>query len=111
LKLKVLVLPPKGIATQGGERMDQQLKRTPFPTQPENLSATVPETAPDLIPEVRQSENTHEQEMEAVEIVLKGYVLPPRSNRGVPLKRYSPEKESRRCKYLVANIAEGNLSK
>nr|GFA98639.1 putative ribonuclease H-like domain-containing protein [Tanacetum cinerariifolium] len=49
--------------------------------------------------------------MEAFEIVSEGYVLPPRSNRGVPPKRYSPEKESRRCKYPVANIAEGNLSK
>nr|GFA12145.1 putative reverse transcriptase, RNA-dependent DNA polymerase [Tanacetum cinerariifolium] len=49
--------------------------------------------------------------MEAVEIVSEGYVLLPRSNRGVPPKRYSPEKDSRWCKYPVANIAEGNLSK
>nr|GFC35496.1 putative ribonuclease H-like domain-containing protein [Tanacetum cinerariifolium] len=117
-------------ATRGEERNHGPQNGTPLPTQPENLSVTVSETAPDLIPEVSnsntnsetgsffetpdhtgQSENTHEQEMEAVEIVSKGYVLSPRSNWGVPPKRYSPEKESRRCKYPVANIAEGNLSK
>nr|GEZ96749.1 putative reverse transcriptase, RNA-dependent DNA polymerase [Tanacetum cinerariifolium] len=38
------------------------------------------------------------------------YVLPPRSNIGVPPKRYSPEKTTRGSKYLMANIAEGNLS-
>nr|GEU91333.1 putative ribonuclease H-like domain-containing protein [Tanacetum cinerariifolium] len=74
-------------ATPGEERNHGPQNRTPLPTQPENLSATVPETAPDLIPEVSnsntnsetgsffetpdhtgQSENTHEQEMEAVEM-------------------------------------------
>ncbi|KAJ0625451.1 putative RNA-directed DNA polymerase [Helianthus annuus] len=38
------------------------------------------------------------------------YVLPPRANRGVPPKRYSPEKESRNSNYPVANIARGSLS-
>nr|GFA46228.1 reverse transcriptase domain-containing protein [Tanacetum cinerariifolium] len=117
-------------ATPGEERNHGPQNGTHLPTQPENLSATVPETAPDLIPEVSnsntnsetgsffetpdhtgQSENTHEQEMVAVKIVSKGYVLPPRSNQEVPPKIYSPKKESRRCKYPVANIAEGNLSK
>ncbi|KAJ0520490.1 putative RNA-directed DNA polymerase [Helianthus annuus] len=39
------------------------------------------------------------------------YVLPPRVNRGVPPKRYSPEKEPRGSRYPMANIAKGNLSK
>nr|GEV89568.1 putative ribonuclease H-like domain-containing protein [Tanacetum cinerariifolium] len=39
------------------------------------------------------------------------YVLPPRANRGVPPKRYSPEKVSRESRYPMANIAKGNLSK
>ncbi|KAJ0444187.1 putative RNA-directed DNA polymerase [Helianthus annuus] len=38
------------------------------------------------------------------------YTLPPRANRGVPPKRYSPEKEARSSKYPMANIAKGNLS-
>nr|GEY69480.1 putative ribonuclease H-like domain-containing protein [Tanacetum cinerariifolium] len=42
---------------------------------------------------------------------LERYVLPPRVNRRVPPKRYSPEKVSRGSKYPMANIAKGNLSK
>ena len=38
------------------------------------------------------------------------YELPPRTNRGVPPKRYTPEKEARRSRYPMANIAKGNLS-
>nr|GLL29705.1 putative ribonuclease H-like domain-containing protein [Ipomoea trifida] len=38
------------------------------------------------------------------------YVLPPRANRGIPPKRYSPERETRGSKYPVTNIAKGNLS-
>ncbi|XP_071729311.1 uncharacterized protein [Rutidosis leptorrhynchoides] len=41
----------------------------------------------------------------------EGYVLPPRANRGVPPKRYDPEKEALRSRYPMANIAKGNLSK
>ncbi|KAJ0598803.1 putative RNA-directed DNA polymerase [Helianthus annuus] len=39
------------------------------------------------------------------------YVLPPRVNRGVPPKRYSPEKETSSSRYPMANIAKGNLSR
>ncbi|KAJ0876890.1 putative RNA-directed DNA polymerase [Helianthus annuus] len=38
------------------------------------------------------------------------YSLPPRSNRGVPPKRYSPERETRNSRYPVANMVNGNLS-
>nr|GEX12275.1 putative ribonuclease H-like domain-containing protein [Tanacetum cinerariifolium] len=36
--------------------------------------------------------------------------LPPRTNRDVPPKRYTPKKEARRSRYSIANIAKGNLS-
>ncbi|KAM0028505.1 putative RNA-directed DNA polymerase [Helianthus debilis subsp. tardiflorus] len=39
------------------------------------------------------------------------YELPPRANREVPPKRYSPEKETRSSRYPMANIAKGNLSR
>ncbi|KAF5781204.1 putative RNA-directed DNA polymerase [Helianthus annuus] len=56
-------------------------------------------------------QNEHEQEDHSPqEDTQGGYVLPPRSNRGVPPKRYSPEKKSQGCRYPVANIAKGNLS-
>ncbi|XP_071687490.1 uncharacterized protein [Rutidosis leptorrhynchoides] len=37
------------------------------------------------------------------------YVLPQRVNRGIPPKRYYPEKEDQRSRYPIANIAQGNL--
>nr|GEX87711.1 ribonuclease H-like domain-containing protein [Tanacetum cinerariifolium] len=63
-----------------------------------NINATPEHPVPDMISE------EHEEE------VLRKYVLPPRSNRGVPPKRYSPVKTTRGAKYPMANIAEGNLS-
>ncbi|XP_076951121.1 uncharacterized protein LOC143624310 [Bidens hawaiensis] len=48
--------------------------------------------------EIRQEETT------------KRYVLPPRVNRGIPAKRYSPEKQPKSSRYPMANIVEGNLS-
>nr|GEV84316.1 putative copia-type protein [Tanacetum cinerariifolium] len=104
-----------------------------------NISATE-DTVPNLISEVSNSqpsdslveipENIHEtigvQEHEeptltevkeptltevSEKYVHEKYVLPARSNRGIPPKRYTPEKTSRSSKYLIANIARGNLSK
>ncbi|XP_071694518.1 uncharacterized protein [Rutidosis leptorrhynchoides] len=39
------------------------------------------------------------------------YMLPPRANRGIPPKRYDPDREALRSRYPMANIAKGNLSK
>ncbi|GKC61249.1 putative ribonuclease H-like domain-containing protein [Tanacetum coccineum] len=58
--------------------------------------------------------NEHVQEQEkssTQEETSERYVLPQRANRGVPPKRYSPEKVSRGSRYPIANIAKGNLSK
>ncbi|KAH6817869.1 shaggy-like protein kinase 32 [Perilla frutescens var. frutescens] len=38
------------------------------------------------------------------------YVLPARTTRGIPSKRYSPEHQPRSSKYPVANLVKGNLS-
>ena len=38
------------------------------------------------------------------------YVLPPRSTRGIPPKRYEPDYVPRGSKYPVANLAKGRLS-
>ncbi|KAJ9542010.1 LOW QUALITY PROTEIN: hypothetical protein OSB04_028516 [Centaurea solstitialis] len=62
-----------------------------------------------------QENTTHVQEDSEQPPTQEGmsekYVLPPRANRGVPPKRYSPEKETKNCRYPMANIAKGNLSK
>nr|GEV11240.1 putative reverse transcriptase, RNA-dependent DNA polymerase [Tanacetum cinerariifolium] len=99
-----------------------------------NISATE-DTIPNLISEVSNSqpsdsldeipENIHEtvkvQEHEEPTLtefkeptlteVPEKYVLPARSNKGIPPKRYTPEKIFRGSKYPIANIARGNLSK
>nr|GFA67783.1 putative reverse transcriptase, RNA-dependent DNA polymerase [Tanacetum cinerariifolium] len=69
--------------------------------QPDNLDENNADDIQDSTSKILQE---HEEE------VPRKYVLPSRSNRGVPPKRYSPEKTTRGAKYLMANIAEGNLS-
>ncbi|GJR80321.1 putative ribonuclease H-like domain-containing protein [Tanacetum coccineum] len=60
---------------------------------------------------VEQNEHMEEQVNFPTQEDTSGrYVLPPRANRGVPPKRYSPEKMSRGSRYPIANIAKGNLS-
>ncbi|GJS76616.1 retrovirus-related pol polyprotein from transposon TNT 1-94 [Tanacetum coccineum] len=60
---------------------------------------------------VEQNEHIEEQVNFPTQKDTSGrYVLPPRANRGVPPKRYSPEKVSRGSRYPIANIAKGNLS-
>nr|GEX45792.1 putative ribonuclease H-like domain-containing protein [Tanacetum cinerariifolium] len=92
-------------------------------TQPEDHDNVI-QTAPNLIPEEQEmvfnqndtplelNEHVKEQKKSSTqEETLERYVLPPRENREVPLKRYSPEKVSRGSRYPMANIAKGNLSK
>ncbi|KAM0050764.1 putative RNA-directed DNA polymerase [Helianthus debilis subsp. tardiflorus] len=89
-------------------------------TQPFSISNTV-DTNTSGQDENRQEQennaprehNEHIQEQEnhlTQEETSERYVLPPRANRGVPPKRYSPEKESRGSRYPMVNIAKGNLS-
>ncbi|KAK1414103.1 hypothetical protein QVD17_29844 [Tagetes erecta] len=59
--------------------------------------------------EEQSSQVQVEQENQTEEEQVR-YELPPRVNRGVPPKRYSPEKEARSSRYPMANIANGNLS-
>ncbi|GJV27345.1 putative RNA-directed DNA polymerase [Tanacetum coccineum] len=60
---------------------------------------------------VEQNEHMEEQVNFPTQEDTSGrYVLPPRANRGVSPKRYSPKKMSRGSRYPIANIAKGNLS-
>lgn len=38
------------------------------------------------------------------------YIMPPRSTRGIPLKRCSPERISKKNRYSVVNLAKENLT-
>ncbi|KAJ0589562.1 putative RNA-directed DNA polymerase [Helianthus annuus] len=69
-----------------------------------------PTTTEHVDPVVEQVEPVVEH-VESVATETTGrYSLPPRSNRGVPPKRYSPERETRNSRYPVANMVNGNLS-
>nr|GEY18059.1 putative reverse transcriptase, RNA-dependent DNA polymerase [Tanacetum cinerariifolium] len=52
----------------------------------------------------------HSSQVDQIEEEPVRYELPPRTNRCIPPKRYTPEKEARRSRYPIANIAKGNLS-
>ena len=39
------------------------------------------------------------------------YILPYRTTKGIPSKRYSPEKIGKKSRYGVANFVQGNLAK
>nr|GEV84702.1 putative ribonuclease H-like domain-containing protein [Tanacetum cinerariifolium] len=63
--------------------------------------------------EQHPSNNETEQHSSQVDQIKEEpvrYELPLRTNRGVPPKRYTLEKEARRSRYPIANIAKGNLS-
>lgn len=41
---------------------------------------------------------------------VQGYVLPPRTTRGVPPKMYDPNYEAKRSRYPIETPREGNMS-
>ncbi|GJW23625.1 putative ribonuclease H-like domain-containing protein [Tanacetum coccineum] len=107
--------------THEGGRNHSTQNESPFSIQPEDPNVSDAQEAPNLIPEemfatqndtnVEQNEHMEEQvNIPTQEDTSGRYVLPPRANRGVPPKRYSPEKVSRGSRYPIANIAKGNLS-
>ncbi|KAJ0852133.1 putative RNA-directed DNA polymerase [Helianthus annuus] len=76
--------------------VNQEVQNLSQSTSPEE--STTNNDPPNLVPE------------ETPHVEPEKYALPPRSNRGVPPKRYSPEKEARSSRYPMANVAAGNLS-
>nr|GEW85339.1 ribonuclease H-like domain-containing protein [Tanacetum cinerariifolium] len=78
-----------------------KIRTTPDARTKDNFDENNADDIQDFTSEILQE---HKEE------VPRKYVLPLRSNRGVPPKRYSPEKTTRGAKYPMANIAEGNLS-
>ena len=50
-------------------------------------------------------------EIEGIDPDTGGYILPSRMNRGVPPKRYTPERINRKARYSVVNLVKGHLTK
>uniref|UniRef100_A0A803N0D9 Retroviral polymerase SH3-like domain-containing protein n=1 Tax=Chenopodium quinoa TaxID=63459 RepID=A0A803N0D9_CHEQI len=78
--------------------------------QPTNISSEEESTKTNIPSENFDREGVcHEPEYED-SLEIKRYVLPPRSIRGVPPKRYDQDFEAQRSKYPVSKPSEGNLS-
>nr|GFC88259.1 ribonuclease H-like domain-containing protein [Tanacetum cinerariifolium]GFC88316.1 ribonuclease H-like domain-containing protein [Tanacetum cinerariifolium] len=83
----------------------------PSDSQTSNFHDLV-ETTGNVEPKQQESTNQEAQEQgeHVLEEVSNKYTLPTRANRGIPAKRYSPERFSKRSKYPMANIANGYWS-
>ena len=100
--------PPPNLTSEVSNSHSSQSSDSPKQTSKQNepvedTGASNHETT------TEQDESLQEQAVQ--EETPERYVLPPRANRGVPPKRYSPEKEPQRSRYPMANIAIGNLSR
>ncbi|XP_042019100.1 uncharacterized protein LOC121766938 [Salvia splendens] len=100
--------PPESVDTVA----EQAPPESPQP-RPSDPPQPVSEVCQNLAPEVDTTESTNHAEMEdnTIDGDTGRYVLPPRANRGVPPKRYSPEKIGKKSRYGVANFAQGNMTK
>lgn len=65
---------------------------------------------PNPLPAPNYDETTTGHVESIQEEPIERYVLPPWENRGVPPKRYFPEKDSRNSKYPMENIAKARLT-
>ncbi|KAJ9553092.1 hypothetical protein OSB04_017137 [Centaurea solstitialis] len=65
----------------------------------------------DINHEIEHDSSVQDEQEPQTQKPTEKYALPPRANRGVPPKRYSPGKEAQNSRYPMANIAKGNLSK
>ena len=92
----------------------EQASHTPMQTVGLSDTPTIPPKSEVNIPsnqESSSSSNNDDTETNAIDGDTGRYILPDRINRGVPPKRYSPEKDRSRARYAIGNFAKANLSK
>lgn len=65
----------------------------------------------DIVDASNAQSQEDEEEITAIDGDTGRYILPPRSTRGVPPKRLSPEKINAKSRYSIANFAKVNLTK
>ena len=88
-------------------------------TQPNELEPPTQQSPTTDVLEVRNSSDTlvidlnpdsDNSEPVTVAEEEERYMLPPRSNRGISPRRYSPEHQSRASRYPVANLVRGSMT-
>ena len=71
-----------------------------------NENVAVDSVNEEIVADTIETGNHDDQDVES-----ESYVLPPRSTRGVPPRRYDPEYESKRLRYPVEKTDTGGLSR
>ena len=73
------------------------------------ISEVIPETSSDNTLITPDTSGVDKNENAAIDGDTGRYILPNRTTRGIPAKRYSPERISKR-RYSMANLAKANLT-
>ena len=71
---------------------------------------TVDTSVVDSLTEVLFAKESMEADNHECQVIEKtSYVLPPRTTRGIPPKRYDPDYDARRSRYPIESPSEGNI--
>ena len=90
------------------QESSQPLTQNPPPT----ISEVIPDSEPSSVPiSINPAETEPQEEVNGIDGDTGRYILPYQSIRGIPPKRYSPEKIGKKSRYGVANFLQGSLTK
>lgn len=107
------------ISSSSAEVVPTESVNRPAETISETLvvpdSLSVPDdNSPSPVSEVRNDEELDNESISTRQVnpepPTERYVLPPRSTRGIPPRRYSPKRIGRNSRYPVENVADNNLT-
>ncbi|XP_047979007.1 uncharacterized protein LOC125220919 [Salvia hispanica] len=107
--------PTDPVVVTATEQVSPTIEPPPHPplsNQPPTISEVISEpntVESSVIPDPVDTEPREENN--ALDGDTGKYVLPYRRTRGIPPKRYSPEKIGKKSRYGVANFVQGNLTK
>ena len=111
------MLPPSPLIEDQTESVVTTAEQTSPQEPPQPLPSDLSPPISEVNPESRTKNissvvtNSAEGEDNTVDSDTGKYILPYRSTRGIPPKRYSPEKIGAKSRYGVANFVQGNLTK
>ena len=94
----------------------EPITSTVEPPQSPTLQSSPPPLISDVIPETSSDSTIIPPNGSGVDVnaAVDGdtgrYILPLRTTRGIPAKRYSPERVSKKSRYSMANLAKANLT-
>ena len=105
-----------GTATESSPQVVQPHSSSPLPVLSDHQVSSLDNSTDvvDDVPMIEIADTGHSIEtVSQDDTPVSGetpYVLPPRTTRGVPPRRYDPDYEAKRSRYSVENPGKGNLS-